>query len=178
LGAHQRDNATTAVAVLYALQPHFTIPAGAVRHGLSTVDWPGRLQVLARRPLLVLDGAHNAASAEALRRAILSEFRFSRLLLVLGISEGKDARGVVAALAPLAHGVYLTSSHHERAAAPAELQPLVRSVAAEAAIAMLPDVSTALDAALAAATPADLVLVTGSLFLVGEALVWWRRWPR
>jgi dihydrofolate synthase/folylpolyglutamate synthase len=178
LGAHQRDNATTAVAALHALRPHFTIPAGAMRHGLSSVEWPGRLQVLGRRPLLVVDGAHNAASAEALRRAILSEFRFGRLLLVLGISEGKDARGVVGTLAPLAREVYLTSSRHERAAAPAELEPLVRSVAAEAAIAILPDVSTALDAALAAAATADLVLVTGSLFLVGEALVWWRRSPR
>jgi dihydrofolate synthase/folylpolyglutamate synthase len=178
LGAHQRDNATTAVAALYALQPRFTIPAGAMRHGLSTVDWPGRLQVLARRPLLVVDGAHNAASAEALRSAVVSEFQFSRMILVLGLSEGKDARGVVGALAPLAHAVYLTSSHHERAAAPSELEPLVRSVAAEASIAIRPDASTALDAALAAAAPADLVLVTGSLFLVGEALVWWRRSPR
>src|SRR5919202_3103623 len=89
LGEHQRDNATTAVATLHALQSHSAIPAAAIQRGLTTVEWPGRLQVLAERPLLVVDGAHNAASADALRRAIRHDFRFDRLLLVLGLSEGK-----------------------------------------------------------------------------------------
>ena len=65
LGDHQRDNATTAVATLHALQPHFAVPSAAIQRGLTTVDWPGRLQVLSERPLLVVDGAHNAASADA-----------------------------------------------------------------------------------------------------------------
>jgi dihydrofolate synthase/folylpolyglutamate synthase len=100
------------------------------------------------------------------------------LILVLGISEGKDARGVVGALAPDADAVYLTRSHHERAAPPAELEPLVQSVAPQTRVATYDDVATALESATAVARPGDLVLVTGSLFLVGEALVWWRRSPR
>ena len=177
-GDHQRDNATTAVATLHAVRSRFTIPPSAIQRGLSTVDWPGRLQVLSERPLIVVDGAHNAASAEALRRALRGEFHFSRLILVLGISEGKDARGVVGALAPDADAVYLTRSHHERAAPPAELEPLVQSVAPQTRVATYDDVATALESATAVARPGDLVLVTGSLFLVGEALVWWRRSPR
>jgi dihydrofolate synthase / folylpolyglutamate synthase len=175
LGDHQRDNATTAVAALHALQPHLPIPSTSVQEGLGTVDWPGRLQVLADRPLVVLDGAHNAASADALRKAIHREFRFARCLLVLGLSEGKDARGVIGALAPHADMVYLTRSQHERAAAPSQLEPLVRAVAPRASIVLHDDGSAALEAALTAARADDLVLVTGSLFLVGEALVWWRR---
>jgi dihydrofolate synthase/folylpolyglutamate synthase len=178
LGEHQRDNATTAVATLHALQPRFAIPPAAIQQGLATVDWPGRLQVLSERPLLVVDGAHNGASAEALRSAIRHEFRFDRLILILGLSEGKDARGVVGALVPDADVVCLTRSHHERAAAPSDLEPLVRSVAPRATIARYDAVSTALDTVTPAARASDLILVTGSLFLVGEALVWWRRSPR
>jgi dihydrofolate synthase/folylpolyglutamate synthase len=105
-------------------------------------------------------------------------FTFDRLLLVLGLSLGKDARGVLEALAPRAHGVWLTRSKHERSAPPSELEPLVRSVAPHASVAIEDDGPRALEAALAAAGPRDLVLVTGSLFLVGEALLWWRRSPR
>ena len=178
LGEHQRDNATTAVAALHALQPRFDISAAAVRTGLKTVDWPGRLQVLGDRPLVVVDGAHNAASAEALRRAVEQLLQFERLILVLGLSEGKDARGVIYALAQRAEHVFFTRSHHERAAAPAELAPLVRSVAPRTEVTVQEDARLALDAALAAAHPRDLLLVTGSLFLVGEALLWWRRSPQ
>jgi dihydrofolate synthase/folylpolyglutamate synthase len=177
-GDHQRDNATTAVATLHAVRTRFGVPAAAMQRGLRTVDWPGRLQALSERPLIVVDGAHNAASAEALRRAFRREFHFRRLILVLGISEGKDARGVVGALAPEAEVVYLTRSHHERSAPPSELEPLVRSVAPRSRVVTYDDVASALESATAVARADDLVLVTGSLFLVGEALVWWRRSPR
>jgi dihydrofolate synthase / folylpolyglutamate synthase len=180
-GDHQRDNATTAVAALYALgaiERRFNVSRSALQLGLADVDWPGRLQVLSERPLLVLDGAHNAASADALRKAIDNAFRFERLLLVLGLSEGKDARGVLDAFGQRPAAVFLTRSRHERSAAPGDLEPLVRSAAPGAEVSMHTDLPGALEAALSAATGADLVLVTGSLFLIGEALVWWRRSPR
>ena len=177
LGDHQRDNATTAVAALHALGA-FRIPPGAVQEGLRTVDWPGRLQVLSDRPLIVVDGAHNGASAEAIARALQRDFRYQRLILVLGLSEGKDAHGVVDTLAPYADKIFLTRSKHERAALPTALQPLVRAAAPGAEIYTRDDASSAFDAAAAAAGGEDLVLITGSLFLVGEALVWWRRSPR
>jgi dihydrofolate synthase/folylpolyglutamate synthase len=123
----------------------------------------------------VLDGAHNAASAEVVQRALADDFRFERLHLVLGLSAGKDALGVVGALAPRASRVYLTRSSHERSAPPTQLEPLVRQSAPEAQIRVYENAASAFDAALAAASERDLVLVTGSLFLVGEALTWWRR---
>jgi dihydrofolate synthase/folylpolyglutamate synthase len=182
-GDHQRDNATTAVAALHVLataEPRFSVGRPALQSGLADVDWPGRLQVLSERPLLVLDGAHNAASAEALCAAIDSLFSFARLHLVLGLSEGKDARGVLDAFFSGAREplVYLTRSQHERSAAPAQLAPLVRAASPGASVSVLADLPAALGAALDAAEPDDLVLVTGSLFLVGEALVLWRRSPR
>jgi dihydrofolate synthase/folylpolyglutamate synthase len=124
---------------------------------------------------VVLDGAHNAASAEVVRHALERVFEFDRLILVLGLSEGKDALGVLRSLAPRAWRVYLTRSRHERSAEPAWLQPLVRSVAPDAAVSTYADLPSAFEAAQTAAQPRDMLLVTGSLFLVGEALVEWRR---
>jgi dihydrofolate synthase / folylpolyglutamate synthase len=183
LGDHQRDNATAAVAALHALaktQPRFAVSRAALLTGLAEVDWPGRLQVVSEQPLVVFDGAHNAASADVLRVALEAAFQFERLVLVLGLSEGKDAVGVLNAFSeiPCAAAVYLTRSQHERAAPPAELEPLVRAAMPRADVHVAEGVASALEAVMAAARPTDLVLVTGSLFLVGEAMVWWRRSPR
>jgi dihydrofolate synthase / folylpolyglutamate synthase len=175
VGDHQRDNATTAIAALYAIREQFPLEPSSIASGLASVDWPGRLQVLTREPLVVLDGAHNAASAEVVRHALETDFAFDRLLLVVGLSTGKDALGVLGALAPFAARVYLTRSRHERSASPREIEPLVRTAAPRAPTLAYEEPSAALEAALAEAAPRDLVLVTGSLFLVGEVLEWWRR---
>ena len=178
LGDHQRDNATSAVAVVHALRPLVDVPVAAIQTGLAHVDWPGRLQVLGERPLVVLDGAHNAASAAVVRATLDRELHFERLLIVLGLTADKDARGVIDALTPGAAAIYLTRSQHERSAPPTELEPLVRSVAPDANVTLYDELPTAADAALRTARADDLVLIVGSLFLVGEALVWWRRSPR
>jgi dihydrofolate synthase/folylpolyglutamate synthase len=174
IGDHQRDNATAAVAALHAVRDRFDVPPHAVRTALSTVEWPGRLQVLSRDPLLVLDGAHNAASADVLRHALERWFTFERLLLVVGLTEGKDAPGVLSPLVPTASAVYLARSQHERSAASDQLEPLVRGMT-QVPLAVFAHADKAVQAALKDARPQDLVLVTGSLFLVGEVLDWWRR---
>jgi dihydrofolate synthase/folylpolyglutamate synthase len=173
IGDHQRDNATTVVAALHALRGRFAVTRAQIQRAMRNVDWPGRLQVLSREPGLVLDGAHNAASAEVVRQALDTSFEFDRLILVVGLSEGKDALGVLSALTPRADAVLLTRSHHERAAPPGELEPLART-GSHAQVLTFDDSAAAFQAAWAMAAPRDLVLVTGSLFLVGEALEWWR----
>jgi dihydrofolate synthase/folylpolyglutamate synthase len=178
LGDHQRDNATAAVAALHAVagrRPDLAVPEAALATGLEAVDWPGRLEVLSDKPWLILDGAHNAASANVLGQAVAANFAFERLLLVLGLSAGKDAQGVLEFLAPRAQRLFVTRARHERAAEPAQLAAQARVLAPPLPVSVEPDLDTALGAALAQAGPRDLVLVTGSLFLVGEALVWWRK---
>jgi dihydrofolate synthase/folylpolyglutamate synthase len=175
VGAHQADNATTAVAALYAIRHRFPVDPTKMVEALEAVEWPGRLQVLAGQPTVAVDGAHNAASAEVVRRALDQDFEFDRLHLVLGLSEGKDALGVVGALAPRAERVYVTRSAHERSAPPEQLQPLVQQSSPRAQVRVYENAASAFDAALAGASERDMVLVTGSLFLVGEALAWWRR---
>jgi len=84
LGQHQMENAATAVAALEVLiEKGFHISADNIIEGLAKVNWPGRLQVLSRHPLLVVDGAHNPYSAGKLRDAIRQYFRFEQAILII-----------------------------------------------------------------------------------------------
>ena len=140
----------------------------AVRIGLATVRWPGRLQVLRERPWLVVDGAHNGDSALRLRDALGECFEPGDRHLVFGTSVGKDVARMLDALLPVVSTVTLTRSHHERSV---PLDQLGEAVAARGVTAnVVPEVGEAVGTALSQAGRAGLVIVTGSLFVVGEAL--------
>lgn len=164
LGEHQLENAAAAVAALEVLG----VPEGAIAQGLATVCWPGRLQVLRQNPLLVVDGAHNAYSARRLREAVEGYFDFDRLIIIIGTSSDKDIAGIVEGLAPLGDEVVVTRSRHPRATDPslivAELAG--RGVGAEVA----EGVGEAVSRALTKAKSKDLILATGSLFVVAEVI--------
>ncbi|MBI4297638.1 MAG: bifunctional folylpolyglutamate synthase/dihydrofolate synthase [Chloroflexi bacterium] len=164
LGDHQAENAAVAVAALEALE----VDALSIVAGLAGVSWPGRLQILRRSPWLVVDGAHNPYSAAKLAQALRHYFDYQRLILVMGASSDKDIAGMAEALAPQASLVLATSSGHPRASDPKEivLQFLNRGVEARVASGL----ESALRQAQAYAGPRDLICVTGSLFLVAEAL--------
>ena len=169
LGRHQRDNATLAVAAACALERGgFPITPEAIRRGLATVDWPGRLQVLRERPWLVVDGAHNGDSAACLARSLRECFPARRTHLVIGTSEGKDVVGIFDALLPIADRLTVTTSSHERAVVPVTLAATAGAHGASPIVE--PDAARAVATAYAEADPDDLVCVTGSLFLVAEAI--------
>jgi dihydrofolate synthase/folylpolyglutamate synthase len=178
LGRHQRENAGAAVALATGVltpglggEGHRTGSGHAdeaVRRGLAEVWWPGRLQVLRERPTLVVDGAHNGDSAARLAEAIGECFEAHRVHLVFGTSGSKDVRRMLDALLPIASTVTLTRSHHERSVPLPDLAETLAGRGAEALI--VPEVNEAVLRALDGAGPDDLVLVTGSLFVVGEAL--------
>jgi dihydrofolate synthase/folylpolyglutamate synthase len=130
------------------------------------VEWSGRLEVLAQRPLLVVDGAHNRESARRLLDALREAFDFERLWLVLGVTEGKDLPGLLETLAPSTAGIVATRATHGRALDPRE----IARVAGGNEVRVVADVGQALRLAQDRAVPGDLVCVTGSLFLVGEAI--------
>lgn len=164
-GPHQRENAACALGAVGILRRRgFAIGDEAVREGLSRVRWEGRLEVVRRSPAVVLDGAHNAAGAAALARA-LGGFAYRRLTLVLGILADKDWRGMIRRLAPLADRVVLTRPPEERAQAPEVLAGEARRWNRNVEIADQP--RQAVRAALRGAGPGDLVCVAGSLYLVG-----------
>ena len=166
LGAHQAVNAAVARTVLAIAAPE--LPAATVVAGFESVQWPGRLQVLERRPWLVLDGAHTPESAQKLSEA-LALFPHARRWLVLGSARDKDLDGVLAALAPGAAGLVVTGiPGHPRAAGAEELLAVARRHHDRAVAAADPGAALALAADWAA--PEDLIVVTGSLYLVGAVL--------
>jgi dihydrofolate synthase/folylpolyglutamate synthase len=171
LGRHQLINAAVAVAAVRALRRHnIKVSASAIRRGLLHSKWPGRCEVVARRPLVILDGAQNAASAQALARAIKENFHYQRLILVLGISSDKDIAGICRQLCPLADLIVLTRANHPRAANIAVIEKAIRYTlyAIRYKIIKSGSVREARQKAKQVAGPQDLILVTGSLFLCGE----------
>ncbi|MBX6378965.1 MAG: bifunctional folylpolyglutamate synthase/dihydrofolate synthase, partial [Clostridia bacterium] len=134
-----------------------------LREGLAQTQWPGRLEVVRRRPWVVLDGAHNPNGAEALRRS-LALFPHRRYLLVAGVLADKDAAGILGALAAGAHRVVLTRPEGPRAADPVTLADLLPP---DTPRTVEPDPVRAVTEALRDAGEEDLICVAGSLFLVG-----------
>ena len=169
LGQHQLENAATAVAALEVLvEKGFHISGDSITKGLAQVDWPGRLQVLNRRPLILVDGAHNPDSARKLKQSLEQYFDFDRAILIIGVSSDKDIAGIVTELASLFDKVIVTHSAHPRAMATAPIVAEFSQHGVEAQEA--DDISTALSLALTLAGEKDLICVTGSLFVVAEAI--------
>ncbi len=169
LGEYQLENAAAAVAtaeVLSGLGARVTPDSIGV--GLAQVRWPGRLQVLKRRPWLIIDGAHNVYSAKRLVEALRKYFSFSRAILVFGVSSDKDIAGMVAELAPLTGEVIVVSSRHPRAAKATVLADEFSKVGITPRL--TENVVSAVDIALGMATPDDLICVTGSIFVIAEVM--------
>jgi dihydrofolate synthase / folylpolyglutamate synthase len=139
----------------------------ALREGLAAVRSPGRLETVGRDPLVLLDGAHNPPGAEALAEALAEAFRWDRLHLVLAVSANKDVPGIVTPLAAIADEVYATANESVRSADPETVAEVVRGL--EVPVAVHASVADAMAAARDAAGRGDAVLVTGSLFTVGDA---------
>ncbi|MDZ4230915.1 MAG: Mur ligase family protein, partial [Dehalococcoidales bacterium] len=169
LGQHQLQNTATAVAALEVLmEKGLSVSGDNLSGGLARVNWPGRLQVLGRHPLVVVDGAHNPDSARKLRLALEQYFDFDRAILIFGASSDKNIAGIVAELAPLFDEVIATHSIHPRAMPTASVVAEFsrQGVTAQAT----EDISAALPLALAMAGEKDLICVTGSLFVVAGAI--------
>ncbi len=164
LGTFQPENALLAVAAAQELR----VPEAAIRAGLDVARWPGRFQVVrSREGWLVLDGAHNPGAARALAESLPAFFPGEPLTLVIGISRDKDARAMLAALAPAASRVILTAAANPRAADPETLRGLVP--ASVTAVRTARSVEEAL-AMGSEGGPTPILCVAGSLFLVGDVL--------
>jgi dihydrofolate synthase / folylpolyglutamate synthase len=165
-GQHVVRNVAAAIVAVESVLGYGLDP-DAIRSATGALRIPGRLEVLARSPLIVLDGAHNPAGAEALARALVEAFTWSRLHVVLAVSSNKDVDGVVAALAPMADVWYPAQNGSVRSF-PAE-HVAERIAAAGGRVADLGTVEESLAAARDAAAEEDLILVTGSLYTVADA---------
>jgi dihydrofolate synthase / folylpolyglutamate synthase len=182
-GRHQADNAASALVAVEALLgahegawgPGTDVPVSGrraldpdtVRGGFAAVTSPGRLEVVSRQPLVLLDGAHNPAGARALATALLEEFVVDRRTLVVACLADKDIRGILEGLLPATGRLVVTTNRSPRAAPAERLRKEAEALGVTAEVA--PDVPTAVRQAIDDATESEAVVVTGSLYTVGEA---------
>ena len=169
LGAHQATNAALALAALDELrQRGIDIPEAAVRAGMTEVHWPGRVEVVSRRPIVVIDAAHNWESARALIATLHEEFRPRHRLLIFAATRDKDVSGLLRLLLPEFDTIIFTKYvDNPRGVPAAELQSFVRSVS-NREVHLAEDPPAAWHLAQRWTGPNDLIAVTGSFFLVAE----------
>jgi dihydrofolate synthase / folylpolyglutamate synthase len=167
LGSHQRKNASLALTVVESLQEVLPVPGSAIQKGLEAVNWPGRLQFVRTTAgqSILLDGAHNLDGARAVRKA-LDDISFIPDSLIMGMLRDKNCDAVCQILAPLARSIYLVPIESERTAAPEFLAPFCRTANPGSDITVCASLAEALERA----ATMNSLLITGSLYLMGEAL--------
>jgi dihydrofolate synthase/folylpolyglutamate synthase len=166
-GPFQIENATVALGGLEALgQKGYRIEEESIYKGLVQVRWPGRLELVQKSPQILLDGAHNPAAARSLKGALQEEFDYRHLYMVMGIMADKEVSAILAELAPLTDVLIATRPHNPRAMPPQRIAEIAQDYCGE--IKVIEDVGEGVGYARELAQEDDLILVTGSLFTVGE----------
>jgi dihydrofolate synthase/folylpolyglutamate synthase len=169
LGAHQIENAATAVACIDAMNARTLDSYGSefISEGLASVRWPCRIEVLREDPLVIADGAHNRDSARRLAETLVEYFVADRALFVIGCGSDKDIDGLAEELAPLASRVLSVRSEHPRAMDPQRIVEAFERLNVDGEI--VDKVPDAVDRAIADAGARALICVAGSLFVAAEA---------
>jgi dihydrofolate synthase/folylpolyglutamate synthase len=176
LGEHQVQNAILAMASVGHLNRNdLRVTTADLKRGLAEVTWDGRMQLLFRSPFVLVDGAHNGESAAALNKAVRDYFSYEKLILILGISRNKDIRSVIDPLSEIADEIIFTRAKLPKAEKPELLR---RTYSGTLRASIEPGIVQALKRAFSIAGDSDLILVTGSLYLVGEAVALPGSWFR
>jgi len=170
-GDFQARNAALALIAIERLEEKgFKISSQNIRKGLGNSTWPGRMHVVGENPTIILDGAHNPAAVRALAGAIKSGFTYRRLILVIGVMEDKDIGRLLRGIVPMSDYVIYTRPVYSRAANPEVLVTEATGFKKPGEVVQL--LTEALDKAREMADPRDLIVVSGSLFTVGEAMAY------
>jgi dihydrofolate synthase / folylpolyglutamate synthase len=168
VGMHQVYNAAVVLGIIESLKGQgFVVTREQVQNGMKEVRWPGRIERVASGPTVVLDGAQNAASSQALVTALKEDFKYENLYVILGISNDKDFEGVGKNLCSIADEVIFTEADHKRSASANFLDAYLGRLCKKRRVSK--SVSEALALVQQTAQPNDLILVSGSLHLVGQA---------
>lgn len=170
LGPHQRHNATVALRILELLDPTGeNISNEAIRKGFASASWPGRLERFVGEVTVLLDGAHNPHGAKALREALDALFLDKKIHLVFGASGDKPVSEMLSLLLPRVSSFTACQSKRKGALPKEEILQTVARLSPTLPVFSSESVEEALQAAKTRAKPGEVVLVAGSLFVVGEA---------
>jgi folylpolyglutamate synthase/dihydropteroate synthase len=163
------ENASAAIAAIEALQESGAdISPDHILIGLKNIDWPGRLQILHEAPLVVADGAHNGHSMSKLIETIKKYFNYRECFVIFGSSIDKDVDSMARILSTFTRKVLVTSSKHPRAASRETIS--AQFTKAGIAVNEADSIDAAINKCMAEAGKEDLIVVTGSLFVVAEAI--------
>ncbi len=168
-GRYQADNASMAVKTVEILMAKYPRMRCDIRNGLSTVQWPGRLEIIHDEPPVLIDGAHNPQAAlalsEYLRKTALKKYK--RVILVAGVMGDKDVEGILDPLMPVASKILFTAPAYGRSALPERLAALAAAKGYESIV--VSNVAEAVKKAEELCIPGDLIVITGSFYTIGEA---------
>lgn len=163
-GMYQRRNAAVALAALEAAEAALPVAERAIRHGLATARWPGRLEVALSRPLVILDGAHNLEGVKALVAELRRRLGKRKARVLFGVMRDKNWGPMLAALSRAAREIVFCRVPMERSAAPEEL---AQAAGARLAARVIERPDEALAFLFQTAAPDDAIVITGSLYLLG-----------
>jgi len=177
LGNYQIDNAALVLAACEILnrKRHIQLEPDAVREGLESNRWPGRLEMVSSSPLVILDGAHNFIAARNLARFITENLKDRRVTLVVGMLDDKPYRSMLKSLLAACDRVILTQATINRSLPIDVLKPIASEIVPD--VSLVADVGDAVVHALDTSKPDDAVVVAGSLYVVGEAKALFERRP-
>lgn len=167
-GAHQMDNAATAIAAVESLGDYgIKVSPSAVKSGIARARWPGRFEVICERPLTIIDGAHNVDSAQALVRTFKELFPRKKAIVILGLSQDKDIKGFCRVVEAIGERIILTQAKHPRALDFSTMD--IQSLFKKAPAAHYPDLSNALVQATIGCLEDSVIVITGSVFVAAQA---------
>ena len=166
-GRFQYRNAALALLTVEILKGKgLAVSDEAIRLGLADLMWPGRLEQVSSDPTIILDGAHNPSAMRSLAHSIKRDFDFEQLILVLGVMADKDVSNILKEILPLASRAIYTRPAYHRAAAPQCLMDMAKEYGKAGEVHF--SIPAAIDRARSLAGKRDLILITGSLFTIGE----------
>ena len=165
-GAHQIRNACVATAALEVVDAQFPTSEVAIYSGLQNVSWPGRMEMILTDPSVIIDGAHNKEGIDVLIDELRKLRGGRRIRMLFAVMEDKDWRLMLNTLAGVVDEIVLTRvSQLERSADPLQLQ---QEVAGKLQSQVIPDPRLAVETLVQSAAPDELIVITGSLYLLGE----------
>jgi dihydrofolate synthase/folylpolyglutamate synthase len=171
IGQHQAENAALAIAACCHLAAkNGKIDAKHIRQGVKNAHWPGRLEIIAKDPRVVLDCAHNPAGVNNLTKTLRQVFAGRKVILVLGVMRDKPLEEMMKSFSQLAETIILVKPRQERSEDPYHLQK--KYLHEHNKVEVIEAIPRALESAIARATSEDIICVTGSIFTVAEARKW------
>ncbi len=170
-GRHQQENAACAyraAEILFEDQLNRKLEPEKIKDAFASTGWAGRLEVVSREPLIILDGAHNPNGAEVLAKYIRTNLKDKRKVMILGIMADKDVDDILKSLADVGDEFIVTRPNLERAAAPSFLKERLEAICNKP-VRVMESVHEAIEGAKCAMGKGDALIIAGSLYLIGEA---------